>query len=529
MAGDPGRTRARSSGARERDPWLFALLALVAAIGFLSMPAVRYDGDVNAWEMEAESLVYQGRLVVRASVAESVEASAPYFVFNADTGNWHSKYGIGNTFIYALPLAFERFVLGQSELSAPSNVFGETSGPYHITRRLLLLNGFNLLLSGLLALVLYRLARRHTDSGLTGLLFVLACLYSTYLWNYTRAQSSQIYQVLFFSSALLFWLRFAGRSSHETQAGGGEPLWSSRDLLWCVLSISALCLVRLAFTPLIAILGIGLVLVGWDVRSSLATHVISQLRNNAKLYLFFGVVPLVAIFTLVLWVNDFKFGSPFKLGYERETNLFGGSLAESIPAYLFAPRHSIFVHFPLLAVALFGIPQLWRQNRAELWVTWAGFISMFFIYGSYTYWAGEACYGPRYLLFALPALSLPAVMVVDRLRRAKNGAPKTIASLALVTLILGSSYAQTFVNRLEFHSFFRLRKQFQLMDRRDPTLGNYLRNANTASFNRDFIRYREQGLVPTPLRQLEAKLSKERYRNLEASVRAQLESNHYFW
>ena len=163
MAGDPGRTRARSSGARERDPWLFALLALVAAIGFLSMPAVRYDGDVNAWEMEAESLVYQGRLVVRASVAESVEASAPYFVFNADTGNWHSKYGIGNTFIYALPLAFERFVLGQSELSAPSNIFGETSGPYHITRRLLLLNGFNLLLSGLLALVTVLEHATHGD------------------------------------------------------------------------------------------------------------------------------------------------------------------------------------------------------------------------------------------------------------------------------------------------------------------------------------------------------------------------------
>ena len=391
------------------------------------------------------------------------------------------------------------------------------------------MNGFNLLLSALLALVLYRRARRHTDSGLTGLLFVLACLFSTYLWNFTRAQSSQIYQVLFFSSALLFWLRFADRTSHETRSGDGESLWASRDLLWCVLSVSALCLVKLVFAPLIVVLGLGLVLLGWDGRSSLATHVISRLRNNTRLYLLYGIVPLLLLCSLVLWVNDFKFGAPFKLGYERETNLFGGSLADSVPAYLFAPRHSIFIHFPLLAVALLGIPQLWRQHRAELLVGWSGFVIMFFIYGSYTYWAAEASYGPRYLLFALPVLSLPAVTVFDRLRHANSGAPRVIASLALAALILGSSYAQTFVNRLEFHTFFRLRQQFQRMDRRDPILGNYLRSANTAAFNRDFIRYRELGIVPIPLLRLKSKLSPERYQNLEASVRAHLASNHYFW
>jgi len=50
----------------KRDPWLWGLLGSVLAVGILSMPALRYDGDVNAWEMEAESLVYQGRIAVRA-------------------------------------------------------------------------------------------------------------------------------------------------------------------------------------------------------------------------------------------------------------------------------------------------------------------------------------------------------------------------------------------------------------------------------------------------------------------------------
>ena len=76
----------------DRDPWQWGLLGLVMAISFLSLPALRYDGDVNAWEMEAESLVHRGQLAVRASVAESLPASAAYFVFNPQTGNWYSKY-----------------------------------------------------------------------------------------------------------------------------------------------------------------------------------------------------------------------------------------------------------------------------------------------------------------------------------------------------------------------------------------------------------------------------------------------------
>ena len=514
--------QARAHTGRERDPWLFGLLGLVFAIGFLSMPAFRYDGDVNAWEMEAESLVYQGRLVVRPSVAESVTANAPYFVFNSKTGYWYSKYGIGNTLVYALPLAFERFVLGQSKLSDPSEIFGETAGPYQIKRRLLLLNGFNLLLSGLLALVLYRLARLYTESGLTASSFVLACLYSTYLWNYTRAQSSQIYQVLLFSTAMLFLLRFARRSGSETVGG-------ARDLLWCVVSLSALCLVKLAFAPLIGVLGIALVLIGWDGRSNVATHVISDLRSNAKTYFCYGVVPLLALGAIVFWVNNLKFGAPFNTGYEREIDLFGASLAESIPAYLFAPRYSIFIHFPLLAVALLGIPRMWKRNHAELLLAWSCFATMFLIYSSYTYWTAEASYGPRYLLFALPVLSLPAVAVVDGLRHAKSGPRRAIASLVLASLILASTYAQTLVNRLEFHTFFRLRQEFQRMDRSDAEQGNYFRSTNTAVFNRDFIRYRERDIVPVPLRRLESKLSAEGYQNLEASVRAHLDSNHYFW
>lgn len=505
-----------------RDPWLWGLLGLVFATSFISMPALRYDGDVNAWEMEAESLVHRGELAVRPSVAESVPPGAPYFVFNRETGHWYSKYGIGNTLIYALPLAFERFVLGDTTLDPPNEIFGRSAGPYSITRRLMLFNAFNLMLTGLLALVLYRLARLYTTNGATALLYVLACLYSTYLWNYTRAQSSQLYQVLLFSLSILYLVRFA-RKSTATSPG------SSRDLFWCVASISALCLVKPVFLPLIGLLGLALVLIGWEGRSNPLAVAVSNLKKNAWVYLKHGLVPVLAVCAIMLWVNQIKFGSPFKMGYERETHLFGGHLAESIPAFLFAPRYSVLVHFPLLAVGLLGIPSFWKRHRFELLVGWCLFATMFFIYCSYTYWTAEASYGPRYLLFALPVLSLPAVSVVDRLRGAKGALRRGLPCTALAALVLGGAYAQTFVNRLEFHTFFRLRQQFQSTERRDAELWNYLRNTNTVLFNRDFIRYRDQGILPVPMLRLEETLEPERFRNFEASVRAQLASNHYFF
>jgi hypothetical protein len=349
------------------------------------------------------------------------------------------------------------------------------------------------------------------------------------LWNYTRAHSSQIYQVLFFSLTVLFWVRFARREPSEADGSGSRGLQDSRDFLWCVLSLSALCLVKLAFAPLIGVLGIATVLLGRKREASLAAHLTSNLAGNAKLYGLYGVVPLLVLAALVLWVNDFKFGGPFKMGYERETNQFGASLAESIPAYLIAPRYSMFIHFPLLAVGLLGLPTFWRRHRAELLVAWTWFATMFFIYANYIYWMAEASYGPRYLLFALPVLSLPAVAVIDGLRLAKRGPGTALACVALAALILWSSYTQTLVNRLEFHTFFRLRQQFQQLDRTNPALGQYLRDTNTAVFNRDFIRYRDRGITPPPLLLLKPKLGAERYRNLEASVRAHLRSNHYFW
>ena len=505
-----------------RDAILAVLLGVVFVVSLLSMPAVRYDGDVIAWEMEAESLVYRGTLEVRASVAESLPPSAPYFVFNPDSGKWYSKYGIANTWIYAIPIAAERFIFGGRPPDSPTSIFGKPTGPFEITRRVELFNGFNLLLTLLLATVLYQLANHFTPRRATAAVFVLACLYSTYLWHYSRAQSSQIYQVLLFSAAFLYLVRCVEEARKDAKV---KP----RTLLCCVLSLALLCAVKTVFLPFIAIFGIAIALAGWDGAASPISHFTSNVRNNFTTYVRCGVVPLLILLAVLLWINNLKFGSPTNMGYERETNLFGGSLANSLPAYLFSPRFSIFIHFPMLAIALLGMRGFWKRHRFEFVVAWALFLTMFFIYANYTYWTGEASYGTRYLLFGLPVVSLPALIVFDRLRTLEPSWLRIIVTASVIAVLLAGSAAQVMVNRLEFHAFFRLRHQFRLTDDRDPELWNYLRSTNTATFNREFIEYGNGGAEPLPMQRVKRVASAERYANLEAAVRAHLSSNHYFW
>ena len=104
-----------------------------------------------------------------------------------------------------------------------------------------------------------------------------------------------------------------------------------------------------------------------------------------------------------------------------------------------------------------------------------------------------------------------------------------LPTAAIAVPLALSTATQLQINALEFHTFFRLRNQFLLTERRDFELRSYLETTNTAEFNRDFIRYRDEGVPPVPMQQLEATLNPSRYQNLEASVHAHLSSNHYFF
>src|SRR5262249_22898486 len=163
------------------------MLALaVVLVNFVAMPGEFLRGDPAAWREEARSIVAAGELAVPARVAERYGQPGQYFARNEKTGAYYLKYGLMNALMLVPPLFVERVTGALSDrLTYPS---------------LLLHNLWNIVLSALLAAMLYHLAALYTQRTAVRVGFALTTLYASAMWFYLRAQTSELYQVLFFSA-----------------------------------------------------------------------------------------------------------------------------------------------------------------------------------------------------------------------------------------------------------------------------------------------------------------------------------------
>jgi hypothetical protein len=62
-------------------------------------------------------------------------------------------------------------------------------------------------------------------------------------------------------------------------------------------------------------------------------------------------------------------------------------------------------------VALFGWPAFWRARMAEAWTALALVVLGLLVYSKFWNWAGDASWGPRFLVTVLPFATLPLAWV----------------------------------------------------------------------------------------------------------------------
>jgi len=259
------------------------LALLVALINLAAMPGQFLDGDPAAWREEARSIVAAGELAVPAPIAQRFGEPGQYFAQNEETGAYYSKYGVMNALMSVPPLFAERVGFGLSDrLTYPS---------------LLLHNVWNVFLGALLAVVLYQLAALYTRRTAVRAGFVLASLYATAMWFYLRAQSSELYQVLFFSALFLSLAHF-----QRTRA------WRWLAAAW--LLAAALLLTRLAYGLLLPVIAVA-VFYAFRPRS---WH---EPRPAASAVFAWAVIPPALAVALLAWINDVKFGAPWLTGYHQ--------------------------------------------------------------------------------------------------------------------------------------------------------------------------------------------------------------------
>lgn len=391
----------------------FYLCLFVAVVGVVSFPSEQYVGDPLAVRAATWSLLERGTLSLPAELATQAGQRGQFFVQNPRTGLYYSKYGVLNTLFYLPALALEKLCSGSLD-------------PYGYGRqRTLILNVHNLILSLILALLLYELALQYSTRLFTVLLWLGATLYASFGWNYLRAQTSELLQWLLATAFFLALVRF--------RRSQGNPRW----LLLAQLALLALVLTKSVYV----LCGFALVAVAWAAWRD--GHIE---RRGLWGYV---VLPLAVTALVVLACNYTFFGSPWASGYtqwERERHFFAGNIALGVWGFLSDPHKSVFLYEPLLlpslvtlcaclyyrhreASELFSQPLAracdwpsWKDWQFEQLLAWGTLIILLLFNSCTINWGGHWSYGPRYLLAVL--------------------APATLASLTLGDWLLSSGYAR---------------------------------------------------------------------------------------
>jgi hypothetical protein len=449
---------------------LMPLFVLVMAINLLAMPGTIGIGDSTVAREETRSFIRSGTLHVDPEMAKALGPGMS-FDYNPRNNRWYSKYGIAYSMSFLPPLLMEK-------------IMRQGTTPFELR----VLNIYFVLVSLIVAALLARLALRYTRRALPIAIFVLTSFYATFLWNFLRIQTIELFQLLYFLGYYICLLEYAERGRSRSLCGSGA--------FFLLLSMT-----RPSFLALAAPLGLAGI--------------------YRRRWLEPAAVVLAALAVIGL-ANFIKFGSPLLSGYHQWWDPgvpVIGSWREGLHGFFFDPRKSIWTHYPVFAFALLGYGIWWRRHRLDLVLSQGLFWMSVLVIGKLGIWSGDDCYGPRYLLFALPVAALPLVSVLDEWC-AKPLALRTGALAALFALSCGySTFLQLRVNRLDFYAYFNIR--------------NVLRTNGLGTEYRDYIVKRHQGRVDWNRVKADVFLSgtdRRRAREVVERITKELSfSNYYFF
>jgi len=488
----------------------WALLAVATAVNVAALPREQYIGDPVAIRAETVNLLRTGRFGVPAEIATRMGRRGQYFYENRDQGRWSSKYGPLNTLMYVPPLLAERVVTG--------------SLPWLSPRRLAFLNAFNLVLALASAAYLLALVSLYTGDTALRWTYVLAALFATFWWNYLRAQSAEIYQTLFF---LAFFFHLVRHLRGWVLPPDGEAAHRfPRHLLAASAGLAALCAVKLSFLVLIPAAAIVLLAAEREavlkdpVRA--AAEADARMRRNVVAF----ALPIVITLALLGAVNAYKFGSPLLTGYEQlaeERDVLGGSLWTGLHGFAVTARGSVFLHFPLLVLALAGYPSLFRKRPLETVAMAVFTLALLVLNSRFRNWQGDAAYGPRYMLPVLAVASLPALEALGWIRaRLRTG--RGLAAATLVALVLLVSVRlQLYVNALPFFAFQMTRNE--IVSRLDEADSAPFLDRPVGAVNRDLIAYWTRGKPLAVLETARARLDPAEVEAMRTGIDAVRRSN----
>lgn len=304
----------------------------------------------------AQAIVTHGELQI---------PSAPGYTLQGSGGANYSKYGLGLAFYY-LPIV----TVGDALVKGSAG-------------SVLLFNGFLLSFASipfvLLTLMIFnRLLCRFEVPPRFAAICLLGLGLGTLAWRYACYDFSEGMQM----GLLLLTVYGLIRRTPRTMLAGG-------------IGFAWLFLVKEIYIVYLPVLLVYLFACSknWSVR----------VRWTA-LFLF----PSIVAWGIVLWLNFVRFGNPFESGYGREaTRFYPAQVWRTAPALLVSLNKGLLIYCPILLVGFIGWRAFARKHRAEALLCGALIAENLLITAAWYGWKGDWCWGPRFLVPAIPLWLLP--------------------------------------------------------------------------------------------------------------------------
>jgi hypothetical protein len=397
-----------------RSPGL-ALFLLLLGWYMLTMSGHTYSSDEETMLAVAERLVEAGTFALE-----------PDFLMNYAAGGSeglrYSRYGPGQS------LAIVPFLLlGKAvALAGPPFAVG-------LIERL-----FVLLLPAVVtaatALVLYAWVRALAYGPRIALLVGLLYGLTTIAWPYSRTLFSEPLATLLLVLAA-YGLRREG--------------WR----WWALAGAAAAGALAVKVSVALALLPLALYALLVSLRATPAAS-LRAAAGRAGAGLLGAALPL----GLLLLYHTLIFGHPLTSGYGsvNPSGELGTPWQTGLYGLTLSPGKGLFVFAPSLLLGLVGLGLRWHQQGREAVLALAMLVVHLAFYSRLNYWHGDGSWGPRYLVFVVPFLMLPAAGLLDVLARWRRR-----LTVALVGTLAALSFAiQLLPVLVNFGTYLQLSDQY---------------------------------------------------------------------
>ncbi len=272
----------------------------------------------------------------------------------------------------------------------------------------------------------------------------LALAFSTSVWVYSRYPYSETLQLACFTG---FFSKLLDVREN--------PTWRQAALLgvWIGLLVNA--------KPVFVLSGVGAGL-----------FLIWVLRKNWRALLLVALVGTASAFPfgmIYLWYNYLRWGSIYFTGYGLS---FAGTGVSSAPVgvlhehplwglwgMFLSPGKSVFLYSPPLLVALLGFPRFVKRNRAIALAMLLTILPVLYLHAQMISWAGDYAWGPRYLIFALAVLLLPAGFLMQDWLDKTSSLRRWLGMTALALVFLSGAFVTYLGNAIYWDHFIRIESE----------------------------------------------------------------------